>query len=54
MKLGTKDPQYWIVAINPSGAEMVYSNFPRELGQYHGCWCFGDLRHQGISNHDFD
>ena len=22
--------------------------------QYHGCWCSGDARSQGISNHDFD
>ena len=22
--------------------------------QYHGCWCPGDARSQGISNHDID
>ena len=22
--------------------------------QYHGCWCPGDVRSQGISNHDID
>ena len=21
-------------------------------GEYHGCWCPGDARSQGISNHD--
>ena len=22
--------------------------------QYHGCWCPGDARSQGINNHDID
>ena len=22
--------------------------------QYHGCWCLGDARGQGIINHDID
>ena len=25
-----------------------------KLGQYHGCWCPGSLRRQGISNHAID
>ena len=24
------------------------------LGQYHGCWCPGSLRHQDINSHDID
>ena len=26
-------------------------NIPCELGQYHGCWCPGSFRYQGINSH---
>ena len=25
---------------------------PTLHSQYHGCWCYGDARRQGISNND--
>ena len=32
----------------------LYPNIPRELGQYHGCWCSGSWRRQSISSHGID
>ena len=29
-------------------------DLPILQNQYHGCWCPGDARSQGISNHDID
>ena len=29
-------------------------NVPILHGQYHGCWCPGNARSQGINNHDID
>ena len=29
-------------------------NLPILHNQYHGCWCPGDVRSQGISSHDID
>ena len=37
--------QYWL---------LYYSVVPILQSQYHGCWCPGDDRSQGITNHDID
>ena len=33
---------------------MLETEYSGLFGKYHGCWCPGDLSHQGISNHGID